>query len=82
MEKGGRKVGKGLKMVLEKRGVLTLGKTSEWMRKTLGEHAEFRDKKSMVETKLLQKGHILCFFVKVPLKVELHLEGMGSKVRW
>ena len=40
-ERDGRKVAKGLKMVLEERGVSTVGKTAEWMRTTLAEHSDF-----------------------------------------
>ena len=41
---------KGEKMVLEEHGVSTVGKTGagEWMRRTLGQHSEFRDEKSMI----------------------------------
>lgn len=39
----GMKVAKGMKMVLEERGISTAGKTGDWMRKTLGEHSDFRD---------------------------------------
>ena len=63
-ERDGRKVAKGLKMVLEERGVSTVGKTAEWMRTTLAEHSDFRDEKSMVERMLIEKGHIPCFLPK------------------
>ena len=36
-------------MVLEERGVSTVGKIPEWMRKTQGGHTDFRDEKSVVE---------------------------------
>ena len=45
----GTKVGKGLKMVLEERGVSTVGKGADWMRETLAKHSHFRDEKSMIE---------------------------------
>ena len=53
-----------MKMVLEERGVSTVGKTAEWMRKTLGEHSDFRDEKSMMELMHIEKGHIPCFLPK------------------
>ena len=43
----GTKVGKGLKVVLEERGVSTVGKGADWMRETLAKHSDFRDEKSM-----------------------------------
>ena len=60
----GSKVAKGMKMVLEERGVSTVGKTGEWMRRMLGQHSDFRDEKSMIEHMLLEKGHIPCFLPK------------------
>ena len=62
-ERDGRKVAKGLKMVLEERGVSTTGKTADWMRQTLAEHSDFKDEKSMIEHML-----ITCplLFAKVP----------------
>ena len=54
----GTKVAKGLKMVLEERGISTLGKGADWMRETLAEHADFRDEKSMIERMLVEHGHI------------------------
>jgi hypothetical protein len=65
-ERDGRKVAKGLKMVLEERGVTTVGKTAERMRKTLAQHSDFRDEKSMVERMLIEKGHIPSFPSKIP----------------
>ena len=51
-------------MVLEERGVSTAGKSADWMRKTLGEQSDFKNKKSMVERTLVQKGYIPCFLPK------------------
>ena len=61
---GGKKVAKGMKMVLEERGVSTAGKGGDWMRKTLGEHLDFKTEKSMIEHMLIRKGHIPCFLPK------------------
>ena len=63
-ERDGRKVAKGLKMVLEERGVSTVGKMADWMRQTLAEHSDFKDEKSMIEHMLMDKGHVPCFLPK------------------
>ena len=52
-ERDGKKVAKGMKMVLEERGLSTAGKTGDWMRQTVGQHSNFRDKKSMIEHMLI-----------------------------
>ena len=46
---GGQKVAKGMKMVLEERGISTAGKNGNWMRETLKEHPDFKHEKSMIE---------------------------------
>ena len=51
----GRKVAKGMKMVLEERGISTAGKNADWMRETLAKRSNFRDKKSMIEHMLINK---------------------------
>ena len=63
-ERDGKKVAKGMKVVLEERGVSTAGKTGDWMRQTLGQHSDFRDEKSMIEQMLIEKAHIPCFLPK------------------
>ena len=60
----GTKVAKGLKMVLEERGVSTAGKSADWMREILAKHSDFRDEKSMIEQMLIQRGHVPCFLPK------------------
>ena len=57
-EQDGKKVAKGMKMVLEERGISTGGKSADWMRQTLAQHSDFRDEKSMIEHMLSEKGHI------------------------
>ena len=57
----GEKIPKGMKMVLEERGVSTAGKNSDCMRKELASHA---DLKNMVERILVEKGHICVFLPK------------------
>ena len=60
----GTQVAKGMKRVLEERGISTLGKGADWMRETLAKHADFRDEKSMIERMLVERGHIPCFLPK------------------
>ena len=57
----GTKVAKGMKMVLEERGVSTAGRKADWMRETLAKHSDFRDEKCMIEHILIEKGHVPCF---------------------
>ena len=60
----GRKIPKGMKMVLEERGVSTAGKNADWMRQKLASHPDFKNKKNMVERLLVEKGHICVFLPK------------------
>ena len=60
----GEKVAKGMKLVLEERGVSTLGKNGEWMRTQLASHPAFKHEKSMIEHFLQDKGHIRMFLPK------------------
>ena len=43
--KNGQKVAKGMEIVLQERGISTLGKKGDWMRKTLFEHTDFKCEK-------------------------------------
>ena len=60
----GTKVAKGLKMVMEERGVSTVGKGADWMRETLAKQSDFRDKKSMVERMFVKRAHLPSFLPK------------------
>ena len=60
----GEKIPKGMKMVLEERGVSTAGKNADWMRKELASHPDFKNEKNMVERLLVEKGHICVFLPK------------------
>ena len=60
----GRKIAKGIKMVLEERGVSTEGKGGDWMCKRLAEFDDFMNEKSMIERMLIEKGNIPCFLPK------------------
>ena len=51
-------------MILEECGISTAGKTANWMRKTLGEHSDFKEEKSMIEHMLIEKAHIPYFLPK------------------
>ena len=53
----GRKVAKGMKMVLEEQGISTAGKTADWMHETLAKNSDFRDEKSMIEHMLMNRAH-------------------------
>ena len=60
----GEKIAKGMKMVLEERGISTIGKNAGWMRETLAAHPDFRDEKCLVAHLLVNKGHIPVFLPK------------------
>ena len=60
----GEKIAKGMRMVLEERGVSTAGKNADWMRKELASHPDFKNEKNMVERFLVGKGHICVFLPK------------------
>lgn len=61
---GGRKIAKGLKMVLEERGLRTDGKNKEWMKITLAQHPDFRFEKCEIEKYPIRKGHTRTFLPK------------------
>ncbi len=60
----GLKIAKGMKMVLEERGVSTEGKNKEWMKSTLSQHIDFRYERCEIEKILLREGHIPTFLPK------------------
>ena len=68
-DRDGKKVAKGMKMVLEERGVSTAGKGGDWMRKTLGEHFDFKTEKCMIEH-VNQEGSHSLLSAEVPSRVE------------
>ena len=55
---------KGLKLVLEERGIGTKGKKKEEMQTILASHADFRNEKRRIEQLLIEKGHIPIFLPK------------------
>ena len=61
---GGQKIAKGMKRVLEERGISTEGKTASWMREVLSQHADFKFEKSEIEKFLISQGHIPTFLPK------------------
>ena len=55
---------KGLRVVLEERGVNTRGMIADQMHEILGSHSDFREEKSRVEWFLLKKNHIVYMLPK------------------
>ena len=60
----GEKVAKGMKNVLEERGVSTTGRNGDWMRHELASHPDFKHEKCMIEKFLISNGHICVFLPK------------------
>ena len=62
----GQKVAKGLKRVLEERGISTDGRNKEWMQSVpvLSQHIDFKFEKCEIEKTLIHKGHIPTFLPK------------------
>ena len=44
-----QKVGKGMKAVLEEKGIHAAGKNAEWMHKELASHPDFKHELNMIE---------------------------------
>ena len=57
-------VPKGMRRVLQERGVDTSGMGGDQMRKTLAEMDDFKNEKSLIECYLTEKGHIAVFSPK------------------
>lgn len=55
---------KGMKAVLQERGIDTTGLVADKMREILKKHSDFRDEKSLIETLLIKHGHIPVFLPK------------------
>lgn len=55
---------KGMKRVLQERGIDTTGMNADKMREVLGNHYDFKNEKSMLEHFLVEKGHIPIFLPK------------------
>lgn len=53
---------KGLKLVLEERGVNTVGMNAEKLRDELGKHDDFRNVKTLLQEKIELRGH-LCMYI-------------------
>ena len=56
---GGQKVAKGMKRVLEERGISCEGKNKAWMKLTLSQHVDFKFEKSEIEKHLIRNGQFL-----------------------
>lgn len=74
-------VAKGLRVVLEERGVNTNGMDGDKMRQVLGSHPDFKHEKSRIERFLSERGHIVYLLPKYhfPLK-ECGLKQSGTHV--
>ena len=59
-------VPKGMRRVLQERGVDTSGMGGDQMRKTLAEMDDVKNEKSLIECYLTEKGHIAGGFAKIP----------------
>ena len=57
-------VAKGLRVVLEERGVNTQGMNGDKMKEILGSHPDFKNEKSRVERFLMEKQHIVYLLPK------------------
>ena len=57
-------IAKGMRKVLEERGVNTVGMVADQMRKILAEHDDFKNEKSLLEHFLIDRGHIPVFLPK------------------
>ena len=55
---------KGMKLILQERGVNTDGMNAKKMREVLGSHADFKIAKTLVEELVESRSHICLFFPK------------------
>ena len=55
---------KGMKRVLQERGIDTTNMVADQMREVLAKHPDFRDEKNMIQTMLIKEGHIPIFLPK------------------
>lgn len=55
---------KGMKIVLEERGVETKGMNADKMREVLNTFQDFKNKKTLLEEKVESRGHLCVFFPK------------------
>ena len=62
--RGERVVPKGMKIVLEERGISTAGKNAQWMRNELARHPDFKNEMNMIQRFLVQKGYVCVFLPK------------------
>ena len=58
---------KGMKVILEERGVNTRKRKADDMRKKLSQYPNFQNQKTLLEEYIESRGHICMFFSKVPL---------------
>ena len=60
---------KGMKLVLQERGVDTRGLSAEKMREILSNHEDFKTQKTIIEEQIQSRGHICVFFPKFHCKL-------------
>lgn len=68
---------KGLRAVLEERGISTKKMNADEMRKVLGSHPDFRDEKSRVERFMAEKRQIV-YVAKIPSRIEPNRKSLGT----
>ena len=67
---------KGMKVVLQERGVDTKGMNAQKMRETLSKYPDFASSKTIVQDKIESRGHLCMFFPK------FHCELNASERNW
>ena len=67
---------KGMKIVLQERGVDTKGMNVQKMRETLSKYPDFASSKTIVQDKIEARGHLCMFFPK------FHYELNASERNW
>lgn len=55
---------KGMKIILEERGINTMGMNAAKMREALSQHEDFKNQSTLVEEKVCSRGHMCIFFPK------------------
>ena len=74
-------VPKGLRAVLEERGVNTKKMNADQMRAILGSHPDFKSQKSQVEDFLQQKGHVAVLLPKYHYELN-PIERVWAQAKW
>ena len=75
------KVAKGMKRVLEERGVSTNGRNGDWMRTELASHPDFKHEKCTIENLLVSNGHVCIFLPKYHPELK-PIERVCAQLKW